>query len=82
MPDTKELSSDARKTAACAVSAGEPIRPSGIIAINLSLAASVILLAIGVSVGPGLRLFTRIRRCRRSEVQLRANDLTAAFDAL
>ena len=45
-------------------------------------APSFILAPIGVSVGPGLKLFTRIRRCFRSLVQLRANDRTAALVAL
>jgi hypothetical protein len=43
---------------------------------------SFILAPIGVSVGPGLKLFTRIRRCFRSLVQLRANDRMVALVAL
>src|SRR5258705_8807243 len=90
MPVTKELSSDARKTAACAISAGDPSRPSGMAASKFSLAnaawatgsPSFILAPIGVSVGPGLKLFMRIRRSFRSLVQLRANDRTAALVAL
>src|SRR3981189_1240083 len=55
---------------------GDPSRPSVMAASNFSLAdaawatgtPSFILAPIGVSVGPGLKLFTRIRRCFRSLV--------------
>ena len=38
--------------------------------------------AIGVVVGPGLRLLTRMFRLRNSFVQLRANERTDALVAL
>jgi len=36
----------------------------------------------GVSIGPGLIALTRILRCFRSTVQVRAKDRIEAFDAL
>src|SRR5207248_11052449 len=43
---------------------------------------AISLLSPGVSIGPGLIAFTRMRRSFKSVVQVRANEQTAAFVAL
>src|SRR5437660_7494848 len=43
---------------------------------------AISLLSPGVSIGPGLTAFTRMRRSFRSVVQVRANERTAALVAL
>ncbi|PYQ48997.1 MAG: hypothetical protein DMF78_19615 [Acidobacteria bacterium] len=88
VPVTKLLSSEARNTTAFAISSGLPSRPSGTmpaIAFRrcspapVDAASSV---SPGVSMGPGLTAFTRMRRSFRSVVHVRANDRTAALVAL
>jgi hypothetical protein len=75
------LSSDARNKAAFAISSGLPIRPKGTVLTMFVSSCSVCsslcttLLNIGVSIIPGLMALTRILRCFRSTVQVRANDL-------
>src|SRR5215213_682123 len=88
MPVMKLLSSDARNVAAFAISSGLPIRPRGTAdkrpVLNCSFCSSVSSRPskIGVSIGPGLMALTRILRCFRSTVQVRAKERTAALVAL
>src|ERR1700720_2158248 len=88
VPVTKVLSSEARKTAALAISSGVPKRPIGTL---LTILANICWPAgpdcasrsyAGVLIGPGLSAFTRIFRSFKSIVQVRANDRTAALVAL
>src|SRR5258708_35714079 len=78
---------EARKSTAEAISSGVPVRPIGtlctLLAPNSCACCSLrpILPKIGVAIGPGLNVLTRILRSFRSEVQLRAKDRTAAFVA-
>src|SRR6202041_3705311 len=88
MPVTKVLSSEARKTAALAISSGVPNRPIG---TRFTMLSSICLPTgpdcarrsyAGVLIGPGLTAFTRIFRSFKSIVHVRANDRTAALVAL
>src|SRR5258708_32560434 len=80
-------SSDARKETALAISSGLPNLPSGtffarssFILVSASPCCQVS--KIGVSICPGLMVFTRMRRSFSSLVQVRANERTAALVAL
>src|SRR5260370_8709327 len=69
------------------ISCGSPNLPSGTLFsiyffIFVSASPCWRLPMIGVSIWPGLRTFTRMRRSRRSFVQVLANERTAAFVAL
>ena len=78
-----ELSSEARKRAAFAISDGEASRFITEIAASCFFCSSVVTRSTkGVAVAPGLRQFTRIFRSFKSKDQQRANDRTAAFEAL
>ena len=88
VPVTKVLSSEARKTAALAISSGvaEAAHRDAVhdalqhlLAGRPGLRQSV---KAGVLIGPGLIAFTRIFRSFRSIVQVRANERTAALVAL
>jgi hypothetical protein len=78
---TKLESSDARKSAAFAISSGSPIRPIGIVDTIRAMASAGCPSTIGVSLGPGLTTFERIWRSLRSEIQVRAKERRAAFVA-
>src|SRR4029077_734387 len=87
-PVVELLSSEARNTTAFAISSGVPRRPSGTVFEIIFLRCFPVSeeasssLSPGVSIGPGLTAFTRIRRSFKSVVQVRANERTAAFVAL
>src|ERR1700748_3246318 len=82
-PATKLESSEARKSAALAISSAVPIRPSGTIDVICDLTSSFANTSNpGVWIGPGLRTLTRICCAFRSAVQLRANERIAALVAL
>src|SRR2546428_2701 len=77
-PVMKELSSEARNVTAAAISSGLPLRPIGICEANWAAACSacsgvrpVVVSKAGVSIGPGLIVFTRILRSFSSRVQAR-----------
>src|SRR5215510_14724236 len=82
------LSSEARKTTALATSSDVPSLPSGAlvrIAFKPSRPAPADATASfnpGVSMRTGLTAFTRMRRCFKSVVQIRAKQRTAALLAL
>src|SRR5450631_4167099 len=85
-PVMKELSSEARNVTAAAISSGLPLRPIGICEANWAAACSacsgvrpVVVSKAGVSVGPGLIVFTRILRSFSSRVQAREKLRTAAL---
>src|SRR6266404_2008881 len=71
---------------ALAISSGCPRRPRGTrsakAAFSCSASAFIRPLSPGVSITPGLTTFTRILRPFRSDVQVRANDRSAALVAL
>ena len=88
LPLTKLLSSDARKSAALAISSGRPILPAGAAA---SIIVKTALLTSsdgksacmpGVETAPGASTLTRMRRGARSWIQLRAKLRIAALVAL
>src|SRR5258707_1573708 len=83
MPVTKLESSEARNSAALAISSGSPIRPIGIVDTIRAIASTGCRVTCGVSVGPGLRTFERIRRSFNSTGQartkLRMADLGAPY---
>src|SRR5215469_8172447 len=85
IPVMKLLSSEARNTAADAISSAVPSRPIGIIFRKYSLVPSGDPLeptwTIGVSVGPGLITLARMPRPANSAVQVRTKDTKAAFVA-
>jgi hypothetical protein len=54
-------------------------RPRGIMDLNFVLAASGAFCIAGVSMGPGLSTFIRMRRSFKSINQLRANEQSAAL---
>src|ERR1700730_6023165 len=59
------------------------MRPSGTVATTAAFSSSVMKWERpGVSVYPGLNTLTRMSRPLRSTIQVRANERTAAFDAL
>src|ERR1700759_3291079 len=79
-PFTKLESSEARNSAAAAISSGRPIVPRGISDSNIRFASSVRTWScIGVAIGPGLSTFTRIFRPFSSLSQVRANERNAAL---
>src|SRR6266403_463279 len=83
-PTTYAESSDARYTASFAISNGSAIRLLGLLVRRMFLTASACSSPgkrpnIAVSVGPGLRLFTRIPRSNSSALRIRARWLTAAL---
>ena len=86
-PLTKLLSSDARKTAAAAISSGLPIRPSGVWAAKRSVscrscsASGASPCSPGVEVAPGESTLTRMPVSFRSRIQLRARLRIAALVA-
>src|SRR6202451_4230349 len=79
IPVTKLESSDARYSAALATSSGFPMRPIGMVDTIRAITSADCRLASGVSIGPGLTTFERIRRSFRSVVQVRAKDRIAAL---
>ena len=87
MPVTKLLSSEARKTAALAISSGRPSLPNGTVALMLFKRSCPTgeepssSRRPSVSIGPGLIAFTRMRRALRSVVQVRAKERIAALVA-
>src|SRR6266404_392614 len=81
MPVTKLESSDARKSAALAISSGEPMRPIGTVDTIRAIASEDSRSDRGVLMGPGLKTFVRTRRSFRSVVQVRANERRAALVA-
>src|SRR5262250_2902286 len=83
-PTTNAESSDARYTASFAISNGSAIRLLGLLVRRTSLTASPCSSPgkrpnIAVSVGPGLRVFTRIPRSTSSALRIRARCTTAAL---
>src|SRR6476659_1574862 len=85
-PVMKELSSEARNVTAAAISSGLPLRPIGICEANWAAACSacsgvrpVVVSKAGVSIGPGLIVFTRMLRSFSSNVQAREKLRTAAL---
>jgi len=84
----KLLSSDARNSAALAISSGSPRRPRGVAAlVSLCISWSCSSDAAnpchpGVEVAPGTSTLTRIRRGARSRIQPRAKARIAALLAL
>src|SRR2546422_8965958 len=84
----KLLSSDARNSTAFAISSGVPRLPSGtVLAIVLARCWPASeeprsSFSPGVSVAPGLTALTRMWRSFKSDVQVRANERTAAFVGL
>src|SRR5439155_1556667 len=83
-PTTYAESSDARYTASFAISNGSAIRLLGLLVRRTSLTASPCSCPgkrpnIAVSVGPGLREFTRIPRSTSSALRIRARWTTAAL---
>ena len=88
VPVMELLSSEARNPTALAISSGVPNLPSGTRVASLcqrgspASAEATRSCSPGVSIGPGLTAFTRMRRACRSVVQVRANERTAAFVAL
>src|SRR5260370_462679 len=83
-PTTYAESSDARYTASFAISNGSAIRLLGLLVRRTSLTASPCSSPatrpnIAVSVGPGLRVFTRIPRPKSSALRIRARWTTAAL---
>src|SRR5262249_1970645 len=88
VPVMKVLSSEARNTTAFAMSSGVPSLPSGMLLESIFKYCSpdpleaVRSLSPGVSIGPGLTAFTRMRRSFKSVVHVRANERTAALVAL
>src|SRR4029077_4325694 len=86
-PVIKLLSSDARNTAAFAISSGLPSRPSGTVLLMLFKRSCPVgelpksSRSPSVSIGPGLIAFTRMCRALRSVVHVRANERMAAFVA-
>src|SRR5690348_558564 len=77
----KLLSREARNRAAAATSSGRPARPSGTPAVARSRTAAGAWARAGVSIGPGLRVLTRIERPASSSARLRASERTAALVA-
>ncbi len=73
MPVTKLESSEARNSAALAISPDVPMRPIGTVDTIRAMASGGAPFASGVSVGPGLRTFERIRR---SFVEVFLGDLS------
>src|SRR6266567_2453682 len=83
-PTTYAESSDARYTASFAISNGSAIRLLGLLVRRTPLTASPCSSPgkrpnIAVSVGPGLRVFTRIPRSTSSALRIRARCTTAAL---
>ena len=78
-------SSEARNTAALATSSGAPSLPSGVAAaMNFRRSSPTCdeakrLVRPGVLMDPGLIAFTRIRRCFKSVVQVRAKERATAL---
>src|ERR1700722_5264377 len=81
IPVTKLESSDARNSAALAISSASPIRPIGIVDTILAMVSGDCRATIGVSTGPGLTTLERMRRSFNSEVHVRTKERTAALDA-
>ena len=79
-PAMKLASSDARNEAVDAISSGRPSRPNGTAAANWERAWSAPSFVgaccskIGVSIGPGLIAFTRMRRSFNSTVHVRTSE--------
>ena len=79
-PFTKLESSEARNTAAVAISSGRPIFPRGIRDSNIRFpSSSRTWSCIGVAIGPGLSTFTRIFLPFSSLSHVRANERNAAL---
>src|ERR1700747_2075702 len=83
-PTTYAESSDARKPASLAISDGSAIRLLGLLVPRTSLTAFPCSSPakrpnIAVSVGPGLKVFTRIPRTTGSALRIRARWTTAAL---
>src|SRR5690348_15822451 len=79
-PFTKLESSEARNSAAAAISSGRPIFPRGISDSNIRFpSSSRTWSCIGVAMGPGLSTFTRIFLLFSSLSQVRANERNAAL---
>src|SRR6266849_3307385 len=83
-PTTYAESADARYTASFAISNGSAIRLLGLLVPRTPLTASPCSSPgkrpnIAVSVGPGLRVFTRIPRSTSSALRIRARWRTAAL---
>src|ERR1700722_713948 len=81
IPVTKLESSEARNSAALAISSGSPTRPIGMVDTIRAMASAGCPSIAGVSVGPGLITFERIWRSLRSNVQVRTKERSAAFVA-
>jgi hypothetical protein len=64
---------------AFATSSGSPIRPIGMVDTIRAIRSADCRLTSGVSIGPGLTTFERIRRSFRSVVQVRTKDRIAAL---
>ncbi len=83
----KLLSSEARNTAAAAISSGLPSRPSGTPAASdansgsTPVASPASPASPGVRTGPGTSVLTRMLRSTSSAAQVRPNDRIAAFVA-
>jgi hypothetical protein len=77
VPATKLLSSEAKNSAAAAISSGRPIRLSGTAAAYCALIAIACSTEwawpsiIGVSTGPGLNVLNRMPRSVNSRVHVR-----------
>lgn len=71
-PAMKLLSSEARNRAAAATSSGRLMRPSGMKLLRVFLTSSVAATIVGVLMGPGLSVFTRMPQPASSFVQVPA----------
>src|SRR3546814_19844415 len=81
-PFTKLESSEARNSAAAAISSGSPIVPRGIRDSNICFASAVRTWScMGVAIGPGCSTFTRIFRPFSSLSHPRANAYNDALHA-
>ena len=78
---TKLESSEARNSAALAISSDVPMRPMGTLETIRAMASGGAPLAKGVSVGPGLKTFERIPRSFNSTVQAHTKLRIAALVA-
>ena len=77
----KPASSLARKPATRAISSGSHMRPSGMALIMACIHSSGIPAIIGVLVGPGTMVLTRMPLGASSRAMLRVSPMTPALEA-